>query len=107
VTAVPCHKLVFDAVTYWRSVATGQTLVRLGDGHIEEVCVEDMRRAPPFCGVEEDRGHDPLKHVDARLGVSLWESEPPTASGDYPTREGIGRSVARAVLLKRAMGGHR
>ena len=33
-------------------------------------------RAPPFyqifpcpyCGVAEDRGHDPLKHVDPRLG---------------------------------------
>ena len=71
-TAIQCSEVYFDGVRYWRD-ANGQTLAsRDGTGF-----VTDHRQRPPFfqilpcpyCGVESDRGHEPLLHVDRRLGT--------------------------------------
>ena len=71
-----CNELFFDGVRYWRD-ASGQTLAsRDGTGF-----VTDHRQRPPFvqilpcpyCGVETDRGHESLLHVDRRLGVAVLQ----------------------------------
>ena len=76
-TALACTEVYFDGVRYWREAA-GQTVAsRDGSGF-----VTDHRPRPPYfqilpcpyCGVEEDRGHEPRLHVDRRLGT-------PTAGG--------------------------
>jgi hypothetical protein len=78
VTAVQTSETYFDGVRYWRD-ASGQTLAsRDGTGF-----VTDHRQRPPFaqilpcpyCGVTDDRGHEPRLHVDRRLGIV-------TAGGD-------------------------
>ena len=68
----PCEVCVFDGVTYWRRPGGAVVARREGAGR-----AEDVRALPPFlqilpcpyCGVSEDRSHDPLKHIDPRLGT--------------------------------------
>jgi hypothetical protein len=81
VTAIACFVLSVGGVRYWVDPDDRMLARRLSFGSAP---VEDLRAGAPFyqllpcpyCGVEEDRGHDPLKHVDPRLGT-------PTAAGKH------------------------
>lgn len=70
----------------------------------------DMRAKPvfhsiipcPYCGTENDRKHDPTKHINPKLGISIIEVEMRARAIDEDNWQKLTMQVTRQILSERA-----
>lgn len=73
---VRCEVVKYGERHYWFKIEDNPLAQLKAVAESVNGVVKDLRTEPPFyqilpcpyCGVEEDRNHDPLKHVHSELG---------------------------------------